>query len=129
MDTLTWDVQRQVARSVTRAGVRPEDARQAPVVLAIFLITQLLDGSLTYWGVKQFGIELEMNALLAAFMHEVGPLPTLVAAKVMACACGMVLYVYQYLRPLAVMAGLCLGVAVVPWLFMFAWVSLHRWGA
>ena len=96
-------------------------------MLAIFLVTQLLDGFLTYWGVTNFGIQIEMNSLLAATMHEVGPMVALISAKGRACACGMVLYAYAYWRPLAAMAGLCLGVAVVPWLAMAAWVSTRAW--
>jgi hypothetical protein len=104
-------------------GVRPEDLKQAPLVLTIFLVTQLLDGLLTYWGVTRFGIEMELNTLLAATIHEVGPGAALLAAKGLACVCGMVLYVNLYLRPLAVVSGLCLGVAVVPWLFVVTWVA------
>ena len=90
-------------------------------MFVIFIITQLMDGALTYWGVTRFGIDLEMNALLASTMHEIGPGPTLVIAKVLACTCGVVLYSHSYLRPLAAVAGLCLGLAVLPWLFL--WVS------
>jgi hypothetical protein len=125
VDTLTWDVRRP---PMTRTAVlRAEDARQAPAVLAIFLVTQLLDGWLTYWGVSKYGIELEMNALLANTMHQVGPVAALLLAKALACGCGMLLYAHAYWRPLAVMAGLCLGVAVVPWLGMVAWVTLRGW--
>lgn len=128
METLTWGYQWLVGRTATAdVRVRPEDARQAPTVLVIFLLTQLLDGWLTYWGVTRFGIALEMNTLLAAAMHEIGPMATLVGAKTLACVCGLVLYLHSYWRPLAAMAGLCLGVAVVPWLFMASWVAMHGW--
>jgi hypothetical protein len=59
-----------------------------------------------------------MNALLSGWMHEIGPASTLLAAKSIACLCGLVLYQNQYLRPLAAVAGLCLGIAVVPWAFL-----------
>ena len=127
METLTWDAQRHFGRAAAMRVIRAEDARQAPLVLAIFFVTQLLDGSLTYWGVTRFGIHLEMNSLLAATMHQVGPFAALVGAKGLACACGLILYTNAYWRSLAAMAGLCLGVAVVPWLAMAAWVSAHSW--
>ena len=123
----TVRAQRHFGRRTAVRIIRAEDARQAPLVLAIFFVTQLLDGSLTYWGVTQFGIQLEMNSLLAATMHQVGPFAALVGAKGLACACGIVLYTNAYWRSLAAMAGLCLGVAVVPWLAMAAWVSAHAW--
>jgi hypothetical protein len=33
-----------------------------------------------------------------------------------------VLYINIYFRPLAAVAGLCLGLAVVPWMIIVAWV-------
>jgi hypothetical protein len=104
----------------TRARrVRAEDQRQGPLVLGIFVVAQVLDGLLTYWGVSRFGIDLEMNALLASTMHEIGPGATLLVAKGLACGCGLLLYTHAYLRPLAAVSGLCLGLAVLPWLFVF----------
>jgi hypothetical protein len=125
VQTITWEQPRALSRVTARTQIRADDARQAPLVLVIFFVTQLLDGWLTYWGVSQFGIGLEMNALLAATMHEVGPGAALVGAKSLACGCGVLLYVHAYWRSLAAMAGLCLGVAVIPWLAMAAWVMLH----
>jgi hypothetical protein len=74
-------------------------ATQAPVVLAIFLITQVLDGMLTYWGVSRFGVSIEFNSWLAT----------------LACLCGMVLFATTSFRVLAIATGWCLGFAVVPW--------------
>lgn len=100
------------------------DSRQAPLVLGIFFLVQALDGVLTYWGVNEFGVEMEMNAILASGMLSIGPGATLVAAKLVACAGGLVLYGSGYHRPLAAVAGLCLGVAVVPWL-VFWFYTVH----
>ena len=125
MDALRWRrwlSPSEIGRRAAAVRVRQEDLKQAPIVLAIFLATQLLDGLLTYWGVTRFGIDLEMNTLLVATIQQVGPGAALLAAKGFACLCGVILYVNFYLRPLAAVAGLCLGVAVVPWLVLFAWV-------
>jgi hypothetical protein len=90
-------------------------ATQAPVVLAIFLMTQVLDGMLTYWGVSRFGVSIEFNSWLATLMNAIGPAPALLAAKTLACLCGMVLFATTSFRVLAVATGWCLGFAVVPW--------------
>jgi hypothetical protein len=92
---------------------------QGLLVLAIFVVTQVLDGSLTYWGVNRFGLGVEMNGWLATTMQAFGAGAALIAAKGLACFCGCVLYLTSYLRPLTVATGLCIGVAVGPWLFVF----------
>ena len=118
MNVGTWTdaAQRRVhAPAAAASRTRAKDQRQAPLVLFIFLVGQFFDGVLTYWGVSRFGVEMEMNTLLATSMHAIGPGATLVAAKLVACAGGLVLYGSGYYRPLAAVAGLCLGLAVVPW--------------
>jgi hypothetical protein len=88
---------------------------QARAVLAIFFVTQLLDGALTYWGVSRFGVQIEFNSWLASLMMAIGPAPALLTAKALACACGVVLFATTSFRVLAVATGWCLGFAVVPW--------------
>ena len=94
--------------------------REATVVLAIFLAAQIADGVLTYWGVTTLGIHVEGNDLLAATMYAIGPGRALVSAKLLACVCGYVLYRTASHRPLAVMAGLYIGVAIAPWLLVLS---------
>jgi hypothetical protein len=124
--TVTWQPTQTGAThgaAVAAARSHAADLEQGRLVFCMFLLIQLLDGGLTYWGVSRFGIELEMNGLLATWMHEIGPAPTLFVAKTLACLCGFILYRAEYLRPLAIVAGLCLGVAVVPWAFLMAALS------
>jgi hypothetical protein len=122
--TLTVDRPQRARTAAAETSRLRTDARQAPLVLGIFFLVQLLDGTLTYWGVNRFGVEMEMNALLAAGMLSIGPGATLVAAKLVACAGGLVLYGSGYHRPLAAVAGLCLGLAVIPWL-VFWFYTVH----
>ncbi len=93
-------------------------AKQAPLVLAIFVATQVLDGALTYWGVSRFGVGVEFNSWLATLMTAIGPAPALLAAKSLACFCGVVLFATTSFRVLAVATGWCLGFAVVPWVVL-----------
>lgn len=96
--------------------------RQPVVVLAIFLIAQLLDGALTYVGVRQFGIEAEGNVLLTTLMYAWGAGPALLAAKLFSSACGVILFAISVYRVLAAAAGACIGLAVVPWIvIVFGW--------
>jgi len=94
--------------------------QQARLVLGIFVLTQFLDGVLTYWGVSRFGVELEFTSWLATLMTAVGPGTALLAAKGVACFCGFVLFATTSFRVLAIATGWCLGFAVVPWLVLAA---------
>lgn len=94
--------------------------REATIVFAIFTLAQLADGVLTYWGVTTLGIHVEGNGLLAASMHAVGPFPALLSAKLVACLCGYILYRTASHKPLAIMAGLYIGVAVTPWVLVLS---------
>lgn len=90
--------------------------RQPMIVLATFLAVQVLDGLLTYWGVQQLGIHAEANELVATTIHALGVAPGLLAAKCFACLCGLILYITERHRPLAVAAGGYIGLAVFPWM-------------
>lgn len=92
--------------------------RQPVVVLAIFLVAQVLDGALTYIGVRQFGIEAEGNVLLTTLMYAWGAGPALLAAKLFSSACGVILFAISVYRVLAAAAGACIGLAVIPWMMI-----------
>lgn len=79
------------------------------------MLAQVLDGFLTYVGITLLGRDVEANILLTTWMDVVGMPATLVGAKALACACGYLLYRTDWHRPLAITAGLYIGVAVVPW--------------
>ena len=96
---------------------------QATAVFAIFLTVQILDGLLTYAGVTMLGIEAEGNALLATTIRAIGAPRALLAAKLLACVCGYILFRTQSYRALAVAAGLYIGVAIVPWIGILG----HAW--
>jgi hypothetical protein len=100
-------------------GIGVRHAHQAPLELAVFILTQVLDGTLTYWGVSRFGLAVESNAYLLSLMEAIGTAPALIAAKVLAVACGFILFSTTSFRVLAVATGWCLGFAVVPWLVLF----------
>jgi len=89
--------------------------RQERFIICTFLVLQMLDGTMTYAGVRLLGAHVEMNGVLAWYMDIVGVGLAIAAAKAVACVCGCVLYMAQRHRTLAVLSGIYLGVAVVPW--------------
>jgi len=98
--------------------------RQEEIVLSVFVLAQALDGALTYIGLQRFGLGLEVNQLLVFYMEIFGIGLTLVGAKGLACACGLILHVTDRHRALAIAAGASLGIAVVPWLLALAHVPV-----
>ena len=88
--------------------------------LAIFLLLQFWDGVLTYAAIDQFGPSAEGNPLLAGWIVLAGALPAVFGAKLLACACGGILYVTGVHRVLAGLSTLYFFAAVLPWLHIFS---------
>lgn len=85
------------------------------LVFAAFLLTQILDGVLTYVGVSIFGVAAEGNPILAWLMASYGEVIALTGAKVVAALCGVALYLLAVDRLLAVLTLVYIGAALVPW--------------
>ena len=94
-------------------------ARSARLMLLLFLTAQGFDGLFTYVAVRALGVGIEGNALLAAMMTGVGALPTLFAAKAMAAAAGVLLYIRGWHGVLAVVTVLYAIAAIGPWLVVY----------
>jgi hypothetical protein len=84
--------------------------------LVIFVLLQLADGVLTYAAVERFGASAEGNPILATWIMITGAAPALIGAKLLACACGAVLYVTGVHYVLVALSALYLFAAVMPWL-------------
>jgi hypothetical protein len=89
-------------------------------VILLFLMAQAWDGIFTYVAVYAYGITAEGNALIQTWMYLVGPTAALVGAKVLACLCGVLLYVRGVHHALAALTAMYLVTAVGPWLLIFA---------
>jgi len=85
------------------------------LVFVAFLLTQILDGILTYMGVSIFGIAAEGNPILAWMMVSYGELMALAGAKIVAAMCGVALYALAVDRLLAALTLVYVGAAIVPW--------------
>jgi hypothetical protein len=89
------------------------------LILLVFLLLQIFDGVLTYTAVAWLGVVGEGNLLLATAMHFIGAGPALFAAKCLASACGVLLYVRGFYTVLGALTGLYLVAAITPWLMIF----------
>ena len=88
--------------------------------LAVFVLCQATDGLLTYFAISAFGLAIEANPILVTWMTLVGAGPTLLVAKLGACACGVILYTHGTYRALASLTVLYLLMAVGPWLYLLS---------
>jgi hypothetical protein len=89
------------------------------LILLVFLLLQVFDGILTYTAVSVLGVVGEGNVLLARVMQIAGAGPTLVGAKTVASACGLLLYIRGFYGILGALTGLYILAAITPWLMVF----------
>jgi hypothetical protein len=92
-----------------------ERSRFGDAVIVLFLLAQAADGVMTYVGVTTLGVHLEANPLLASLMNAFGQGAAVAAAKVLASGLGISLHLIGVHRVLAVLTGIYLVAAVLPW--------------
>ena len=92
-----------------------EHPRFGDAVIVLFLLAQAADGVMTYVGVTTLGVHLEANPLLAALMQAFGQGTAVAAAKVVASGLGISLHLIGVHRVLAVLTGVYLVAAILPW--------------
>ena len=107
-----------LASLVLRIGVIP--SRQVLILGSLVAILQILDGILTGIGVSLMGISAEGNGLLRMLMEQIGTVPALLAAKllailVVATLCVLASEVRWVTRALQGVIVLYLVCAIIPW--------------
>ena len=86
------------------------------IILLLFLAAQAFDGIFTYFAVEAHGVAAEGNVVLGTWMRLIGPLPTLIVAKLIAASGGVLLYFYGVHRILAGLTLVYAAAAIGPWL-------------
>jgi hypothetical protein len=92
-----------------------ERSRFGDAVIVLFLLAQAADGVMTYVGVTTLGVHLEANPLLASLMTLFGQGTALAGAKLLASGLGISLHLIGVHRVLAVLTGVYLLAAILPW--------------
>ncbi len=88
------------------------------VVIILFLVSQALDGVLTYLGFKQFGVNIEANPLISSVVPILGQGFAVAAAKLLAAGFGITLHLRGVHRAVAALSALYVAVAIVPWMLL-----------
>lgn len=91
--------------------------RFGDVVMVVFLAVQVLDGFLTYRGIRDlgFGVEIEGNPLVALAISAFGVRLALILVKTIASLLGLFLHAHRYHRVLAALTALYVVAAIAPW--------------
>lgn len=93
-----------------------ERPRFGDAVIVLFLLAQAADGVMTYVGVSTLGVHIEANPLLASLMVVVGQGTAVAVAKLLASGLGISLHLVGVHRILAVLTGIYVVGAVLPWM-------------
>jgi uncharacterized membrane protein len=91
-------------------------SRFGDLAVVVFLLTQALDGVLTYVGVSIHGPRIEGNPLIGLLMETLGEGPALAAAKLTAAVLGVALHLSAVHKAVAFLAAFYVVVAICPWM-------------
>ncbi len=96
-------------------GAATDRSTFGDLAVVVFLLTQALDGVLTYVGVSVYGPHMEGNPLIAWLMEALGEGPALAAAKLVAGTFGIALHLSAVHKAVALLAAFYVVVAICPW--------------
>ena len=84
-----------------------------------FLCVQCLDGVFTYLGVTIWGLGIEANPLVSSAVATAGLAAGLASVKLMAISFGILLHLRRVHNLVALLNGIYLAVAILPWTAIF----------
>jgi hypothetical protein len=91
-------------------------SRFGDAVIVLFLLAQAADGVMTYVGVTTLDVNIEANPLLASLMVMFGQGTAVAGAKLLAAGLGISLHLVGVHRILAILTGIYMVGAVLPWM-------------
>ena len=93
-------------------------------VVVAFVLTQVLDGLATYWGVSVMGLDIEANPVVGWVMSTMGVGLGITLVKLVAIGLGMVLYLHRIHNAVAILAVFYVIIAIIPWVYIFLTFSV-----
>jgi hypothetical protein len=94
-------------------------SRFGDVVVLSFVITQCLDGALTYLGISLWGLAAEGNPLITSAVSYAGLGVGLAGAKLFAVGLGIALHLCRVHNVVAALTIVYIVCAIVPWTALF----------
>ncbi len=101
---------------------KPWDARRrvfGDFVVVAFLCAQVLDGVLTYLGIRAWGPGVEANPIVSSAVSFAGLGVGLSAVKLTAIALGMMLHLRRVHVLVALLTAIYIAAAILPWTAIF----------
>lgn len=89
------------------------------LVVVAFMCAQVLDGVLTYLGMRAWGPGIEANPIVSSAVSLAGLGVGLSAVKLTAIALGMLLHLRRVHTLVAVLTAIYIGAAILPWAAIF----------
>jgi hypothetical protein len=102
---------------------RSAESRSGDWIVLAFLVTQALDGVLTYVGLASIGRVAEGNPLVASLMAVFGLGAGLAGAKLVAGSLGIALHLFGTHRLVALLTVVYVAAAIVPWAALIVTLS------
>ena len=102
------------------ASIRHWSLRPGDAVFLAFVLVQVLDGVMSYVGVRHFGPWIEANPIVGWYAELLGPALGFLGAKVFAVGCGTVLSAMSRHGTLALLTAMYVLFAVAPWIHVLA---------
>lgn len=103
------------ARSIPVWSPRPGD-----FVWLAFVVVQVLDGVMSYIGVRTFGLWIEANPIVGFYAETLGPALGFLGAKAFAVGCGTVLSLMARHGTLLALTAMYVVFAVGPWIHVLS---------
>ena len=124
-EAITYSGKRQRKQTVLLKVGRYSISWRAFQLGMILVVCQLLDGLLTYAGLRLYGVHMEGNAFLKELMIAYGTFTALFLVKLFAVLCIITLTIFahkrKWIRPLiAGVCGIYLMLAVFPWVYILS---------
>jgi uncharacterized protein DUF5658 len=93
-------------------------SRFGDAAFVLFSVVQIIDGCLTYAGIRTYGVEIEANPIIRWYTLTLGTGVALVAAKMFAVMCGAVLHLTARHYAIGALTIGYLAVAISPWIHL-----------
>ena len=97
-------------------GWTHQSTRFGAGVFVLFSMVQVVDGWLTYVGIRTYGLAIEANPIIHWYSTAFGAAAALIGAKAFAIVCGAILHLRARHYAIGLLTVGYLAAAISPWI-------------